>query len=282
MMERDQLLPPWLTGTLVTAAFASLTALELFRSLRRSREPKPVHLARNLTIAAIGGAVVSLAEQPVVAPLARHGARRNRGLTQALPHPVQGIAAVLLMDYTLYIWHVLTHKVPLLWRFHLPHHIDLDCDASTALRFHFGELLLSVPFRVAQIAVLGVSLREYSIWQTLVMVSILFHHSNVELPPEWDRRLSYLIVTPRMHGIHHDAARAHTDSNWSSGLSLWDRIHGTLRLDVPQQEVTTGVPAYQNPEDITFRNAILAPFQRRRDDWTPVRDHAGRGAKLSG
>lgn len=278
MKNSDRLLPAWLTGGIIVAAFVTLTGLELRRALRREREPKVRRVARNLAIAAIGGVVTALVEQPVVAALAPYARSSNWGLVNAFPLPalVRTTAAILLLDYTLYIWHVLTHKVPLLWRFHLPHHIDLDCDASTAIRFHFGELLLSVPFRALQIALIGASVRDYSLWQTLLFVSILFHHSNVELSPEWDRRLSRIIVTPRMHGIHHDAMLEHADSNWSSGLSVWDRLHGTLQLGVPQQEVIIGVPAYQDPHDVTIEHVLAMPFTDRRDDWQPPR------AELSG
>src|SRR6185295_3873165 len=127
--------------------------------------------------------------------------RRRIGLVPALGLPAWiGVAlAVVLLDYTLYLWHVLTHRVPFLWRFHLVHHVDLDLDASTALRFHFAELVISVPFRAAQILLIGVSPLAFSVWQTLLMLSILFHHSNVRLPVEVERRLNLLFVTPRMH-----------------------------------------------------------------------------------
>lgn len=263
MRSRDQIVPNWITGAVIVTTFATLTGLELIRALRRRREPKPLHVARNLALAAIAGIATGLTERPVILPLARHG----HDLLNAIPF--RTLVAILWLDYTLYLWHVLTHRVPLLWRFHLAHHIDLDCDASTALRFHGGELLLSVPFRAAQIALLGVTAFEYTLWQTLLFACILFHHSNIDLSPVRDRRLSRFLVTPRMHGIHHDAVRANTDSNWSSGLSIWDRLHRTLNLDVPQPEVLIGVPAYQKPEDVTLARALVLPFVRHRDAWQP-------------
>jgi sterol desaturase/sphingolipid hydroxylase (fatty acid hydroxylase superfamily) len=185
-----------------------------------------------------------------------------------LPAWVEVTVAVVLMDYTLYIWHVLTHRVPFLWRFHLVHHVDLDLDASTALRFHFGELLLSVPWRAAQVLVLGVSPLALSTWQTLLLVSIMFHHSNVRLPIDVEQTLNRIIVTPRMHGIHHSIMREETDSNWSSGLTIWDRLHGTLRLDVPQDQITIGVPAYRSPEELAFPAILKLPFTEERPAWT--------------
>jgi sterol desaturase/sphingolipid hydroxylase (fatty acid hydroxylase superfamily) len=280
-MKSGSILPPWITGGVIVVTFGVLTGIELIRALRRPRENKVRHVARNLAIAGAGGAIMAVTELPVVIPVSRWCAENNVGLLNWLdvPSPARGVMAVLLMDYTLYLWHVLTHKVPFLWRFHLPHHVDLDCDASTALRFHPGELLLSVPFRTAQVVLFGIWVREYSIWQTLVFASIMFHHSNVDLSPKWDRWISRILVTPRMHGIHHDARRDHADSNWSSGLSIWDRLHGTLQLDVPQQEVLIGVPAYQSPSDVTLTHSLSMPFTEPRNDWSPDRDYAGGHAR---
>jgi sterol desaturase/sphingolipid hydroxylase (fatty acid hydroxylase superfamily) len=171
------------------------------------------------------------------------------------------------MDYTLYIWHRLMHRSELIWRLHLPHHVDLDLDASTALRFHFSELVLSVPWRAAQIAIIGVSPMAFSIWQTALMLSILFHHSNVRLPVEFEKRLCRLIVTPRMHGVHHSVIRSEEESNFSSGLTLWDTLHGTLKLNVPQEEITIGVPAYREGRDVGLPRVLIMPFREQRPTW---------------
>ncbi|HEX8336525.1 MAG TPA: sterol desaturase family protein, partial [Pyrinomonadaceae bacterium] len=184
-----------------------------------------------------------------------------------LPAWLEAAAAVVLLDYTLYLWHVLTHRSPRLWRFHVVHHIDLDLDATTALRFHFAELALSAPWRAAQILAIGVSPLALSVWQTLLMLSVLFHHSNVRLPVALERKLNLLVVTPRMHGIHHSAVRAETDSNWSSGLTLWDRLHGTLRLDVPQAGIDIGVPAYRDPREVGLASMLALPFGEERPTW---------------
>jgi sterol desaturase/sphingolipid hydroxylase (fatty acid hydroxylase superfamily) len=152
-----------------------------------------------------------------------------------LPSLVETALAVLLLDYTLYIWHVLTHKVPLLWRLHRVHHSDLDLSASTALRFHFVEMIVSAPWRAAQVVLIGVSPRQLSLWQTLTTMAILFHHSNTRLPLAIERALARVVVTPRMHGIHHSIVERETDSNWGTIFSLPDYLHRTVRLNVPQQ-----------------------------------------------
>jgi sterol desaturase/sphingolipid hydroxylase (fatty acid hydroxylase superfamily) len=250
--------------------------LEHRRPLRRHAEPRFRRLARNFTVAGLSAATVQLAEMPVVRPLAIRVEKRGLGLVPALglPRWLDVALAVGLMDYTLYVWHVLTHRVPYLWRLHLVHHVDRDLDVSTALRFHFAELVVSVPWRAAQVAAIGVRPRALALWQTLLMLSILFHHSNVRLPLALERFLVQLIVTPRMHGIHHSAVADETNSNWSSGLTLWDRLHGTLRLDVPQDAITIGVPAYAAPDDVTLPRILLLPFVSQRPSWRapmPVR-----------
>ena len=262
-------LPLWLAGAVVAGTFALLLWLEGRRPLRPTVEPKGRRLARNLAVVALSTAAVALTERPAIGALSGLVAARRWGLLQwaSLPAALEVPLAVVLMDYTIYVWHVLTHRVPWLWRFHLVHHVDRDLDASTALRFHFAEVAISIPWRAAQVLVIGVSPLAFSVWQTALQVSILFHHSNVRLPLALERRLVRLVVTPRMHGIHHSTVRRETDTNWSSGLTLWDRLHGTLRLDVPQAEVTIGVPAYQAPADVALPRILALPFVRQHPSW---------------
>jgi sterol desaturase/sphingolipid hydroxylase (fatty acid hydroxylase superfamily) len=254
---------------LVGGTLCALLWLERRRPLRRPVEPKLRRNARNLVVAALSAAAVRLAEEPVTRPLAALVERRRWGLLKRLPLPawLEVPLAVALLDYTLYLWHVLVHKVPFLWRFHQPHHVDLDLDASTALRFHFAEMVVSVPWRAAQVVVLGVTPLALSVWQTATLVELLFRHSNVELPVGVERWLCRLVVTPRMHGIHHSVVPEETGSNWSSGLALWDWLHGTLRLNVPQDAITIGVPAYRSPEEVTLPKVLAMPFGGQRDSW---------------
>jgi sterol desaturase/sphingolipid hydroxylase (fatty acid hydroxylase superfamily) len=277
-------MPAWLSASLVAGTFLTLAFLERRRPLRRAVEPPLQRTARNLAIAGLGAVAVQLVETPIVRRVAAAVERRRWGVLKRvhLPPWLEVCAAVLLMDYTLYIWHVLTHRVAGLWRFHAVHHIDLDLDASTALRFHFGELTISTPWRVAQVVSIGTSPLALSIWQTGLLMSILFHHSNVELPLGVERRLSRLFVTPRMHGIHHSNVRDEADSNWSSGLTLWDRMHGTLKLNVPQREITIGIPAFRQPGEVTLPKMVELPFRKQRSHWVlPAGDEPSRSGAAS-
>jgi len=281
---KNQKITSWFSVPLILGAFGALLWLEWRRPLRREVEPKLTRTARNLAVAGIGVVALQLTERPVALELATLVERHDLGLLKLLRLPVwlETALAVALLDYTLYVWHVLTHKVPFLWRFHVAHHVDLDLDASTALRFHFGELALSVPWRAAQLLIIGVSPIAYSTWQTFVFLSIMFHHSNVELPIGLERALNRLIVTPRMHGIHHSIVRDETNSNWSSGLTIWDRLHGTLRLNLPQGEITIGVPAYREPEDVELLKILPMPFGKQRATWQLPDDGEPRREALPG
>jgi len=262
-------LPPWIAGVVGGGALLLLAWLERRKPLRRSVEPKLRREARNLTVAGISAIAAVLVERPIVMPLAALVEKRNLGLLRLFGFPLwlELAAALVLMDYTFYVWHVLMHRIPLLWRFHLVHHVDLDLDASTALRFHFTEVLASIPWRAGQVALIGLTPLSFSIWQCVFLLSILYHHSNMEFPISWERRLNKLIVTPRMHGIHHSIVERETNSNWSSGLTVWDWLHGTLRLNVPQTEVTIGVPAFQEPKAVTLPRVLTMPFEPLPPTW---------------
>jgi sterol desaturase/sphingolipid hydroxylase (fatty acid hydroxylase superfamily) len=250
-----------LGGLVVAAAFALLWLAERKRPLRQRVEPPRVHQVRNGAVAALAAATVQLAEMPVVAPLAAMTLSCRWGLLGRMEEGrLRTALSLVLLDYSLYLWHVLTHRVPALWRFHAVHHVDLDLDASTAVRFHAGELALSVPWRAAQVMAIGVSPRDLRLWQQALLVSILFHHSNLRLPHQVERALSALVMTPRLHGIHHADDESVRESNWSSGLTIWDHLHGTLRTDVPQEAITIGVSGYQDPADVTLPRILKLPF----------------------
>src|SRR5207244_9272345 len=141
-------MPGWLNAALVCGTFATLLWLEHRRPLRRQTESKRTRNMRNLAVVAISATALWLVERPVALSLAQFVEREQWGLVQYLRLPawLKAVLAVMLLDYTLYLWHVLTHKVPGLWRFHRLHHADLDLDASKALCFHCVDVLLAVPF----------------------------------------------------------------------------------------------------------------------------------------
>ena len=257
------------SAAVVFGSFLLMFILETIRPLRRSIEPKLRRNIRNLTNGGVSLAILTLLQAPLLIPVARWSAEHRIGLLNmmAMPRWLAITLAIILLDYTLWIWHWANHVVPVLWRFHLVHHIDLDLDASTALRFHFGELTLSIFYRALQIIIIGASTSSVWVWQTILFASILFHHSNLRLPVAIERWLVRFIVTPRMHGIHHSNRVNETNSNWSSLLSWWDYAHRTILLNVPHDTITIGVAAYGDPSEVTIGRILMLPFRRQRDDW---------------
>lgn len=262
-------LPVWLTPAVVAGGFLLFLWIETLRPLRVERDSKLRRIGRNLSTAGIGLATVELLQIPILIPISRWAMTRGIGLLNQfeLAGWIRMAVTLLLLDYTLWFWHWVNHRVPFFWRFHSVHHVDRDLDVSTGVRFHFGELGLSVLFRALQISAIGAGPLSVAIWQMLLFVSVLFHHSNTRLPLALERILVRIIVTPRMHGIHHSDYENETNTNWSSLFSLWDYLHGTIRLDVPQQSITIGVAAYDDPKKVTLGKILAMPFRRRREDW---------------
>jgi sterol desaturase/sphingolipid hydroxylase (fatty acid hydroxylase superfamily) len=252
----------WLSGILTVGTFAVLYYFEKKRPLRQSVENHQMNTARNLAIAAFAGAAMTFLEKPVTDRLTVYTREKNFGLLKLfrLPKFLEDALAVVLMDYTLYIWHYLTHKSDFLWRFHRVHHADLDLTAATAIRFHFGEIAISVLWRAGQVLVIGVSPEALKFWQTALLVNVFFHHSNVELPFPAENRIRKFIMTPRLHGIHHSEIEDEMNSNWSSGLTIWDRLHGTYLEGIPQNEIRIGVKGLEDEEQVGLGRMLAEPF----------------------
>jgi sterol desaturase/sphingolipid hydroxylase (fatty acid hydroxylase superfamily) len=253
----------------VAVLMVLLFTIERFQPLRRDRRPLLGRLLVNAGISAAAFAVAALLVRPVAMTVLAWASDRPFGAVHLMPMPVaaQFVLSFLLMDLTFYWWHVANHRVPFLWRFHNVHHIDPDLDISTAFRFHFGEVALSAAFRVAQVSAIGLSGWMFAVYELVFQANTAFHHSNVRLPIGLERLLALVVVTPRMHGIHHSQVRDETNSNYSVVFSWWDRLHRTLGLNIPQSAIVIGVPAYSHPADNGLWNALWLPFQRQRDYW---------------
>lgn len=186
------------------------------------------------------------------------------GYVTDLPVQVKAVLTFLLLDYGNYIWHILLHRLPIMWRFHLVHHTDLDLDVTTAFRFHFGELIASVFFRGIVIIVIGVSPLVVLVYEIVFEAATQFHHSNMKLSTNLENVFNKFLVTPRMHGIHHSIINKETNSNFSVVFSFWDLIHKTMRLNVRQQNIVIGDPAYRNENELTARFLLKLPFMNIR------------------
>ena len=237
-----------------------LLLLETRRPLRRRTRPRLERWRRNVLLAAPAMPAARLTLLPAMVGLAQRAAPHYaaRRLAQ-LPPALRLALEVLALDYLAYSWHRLLHA-PLLWRLHRVHHNDLDMDLTTAWRFHFGEMLASIPYRAGLPSLLGIRPATVLAYEAGFEACTAFHHSNWRLPLATERWLAPLLVTPRAHGIHHSQVQRETDSNFGVVLTLWDRLHRTLRLNVPQAAITIGVPAYPDPARQTVAQLLLLPL----------------------
>lgn len=245
------------------AVVGGIMLAERKRPLRSQERRIVPHTACNAALGAGCAVIVAAVEEPLTQKIAAANLSRRRGLAQKLPRPLRVAAGIAAMDYGFYWWHVATHKVPFLWRFHRVHHVDPDMDMSTAVRFHPIDMLVSLPWRLVQVRLAGVSPKSLRLWRHFFNFSILFHHANLRLPGKLDEGLSMVLTTPKMHGIHHSSAQAERDSNFTSGLSLWDRLHGTFRSKPAQRDIDIGVDDPQAGADAEFDRALTAPFREQ-------------------
>ena len=231
--------PAILTLALTAAVFVALFVLEGLLPLRRRCSSLLPRVILNLIISAAAFAVAAILVRPAATAALSWATQKPFGLVHllALPSALQFIAAFLLMDLTFYWWHLANHRIGFLWRFHNVHHIDPDLDVSTGFRFHFGEVGMSAVFRVAQVLLIGISMPAFAVYELVFQANTLFHHSNLRLPIRLERILNKVLVTPRMHGIHHSQVRRETNSNYGVVFPWWDRVHRTLGLNIPQAEI---------------------------------------------
>lgn len=253
-----------LLNLLPPLAFFVLLLLGVCFPLRRNARPLAKRWLLNALVAAPSLLLFKLALLPIPLATAVWAQKQGFGAFHWLHLPVflevsLGVAA---FDFAYYWWHRGMHVVPVLWRFHAVHHLDPDMDATTAARFHVGELLLSVPFRCAVVAILGVNVSTILLYELLFELAALFHHSNWRLPQRLESRLSRLIITPRLHGIHHGDEESQANANWGTVLSCWDALHSTRRADVSQNSLKIGAPGHADASSFSLKQLLMLPFRK--------------------
>lgn len=188
----------------------------------------------------------------------------NFGLVYWLNAGIGGsiLIGVLALDFSSWLVHLIMHKSPTLWRFHLIHHSDRKVDVTTGLRHHPGDSILRGIFFILLIFISGAPVYSVMIYQTLVILSTAFTHANISLPPKLDQVLSYILVSPNMHKVHHHWKQPFTDSNYGAVFSFWDRLLGTfMKLD--RKDIRYGIDRhYPEERDEDFITLLKKPFQK--------------------
>ena len=170
--------------------------------------------------------------------------------------------SIIVLDFAVWLSHLLSHKVPVLWRFHRMHHADVDIDVSTAIRFHPIEIIVSMGWKVAWVILLGAPAVAVILFETLLNGTAMFNHSNMKLPLGVDRVLRWLVVTPDMHRVHHSSEHKETDSNYGFNLPWWDRIFKTY-IDQPvlgHDGMQIGLKEWQDERPTRLGWSLSVPF----------------------
>jgi sterol desaturase/sphingolipid hydroxylase (fatty acid hydroxylase superfamily) len=247
-------------------AMLALMALWELAAPRRRREiPRLLRWSNNLALVVIDTIAVRLAFPVLAVGMALLAEERGWGLLNVLSPPpwASVVVALLALDLAIYLQHVLFHAVPALWRLHRMHHADLEFDASTGIRFHPVEVLLSMGLKLGVVAALGAPALAVLIFEVVLNATSIFNHSNIALPDGLDRVLRRVVVTPDMHRVHHSIHPEETNSNFGFNLPWWDRLLGTYRA-APRDGhtgMTIGLPQFRTRRDLWLDRMLVQPFR---------------------
>lgn len=251
--------------TVFLALLAAMALWELAAPRRRVEIPRLLRWSNNLALVAIDAVLVRLTFPLLAVGAALLAQDRGWGLLNTVPLPgwIAVILAFLALDLAIYLQHVLFHAVPALWRLHRMHHADLEFDASTGLRFHPLEVLLSMALKLAIVTALGAPPVAVLIFEVVLSAGSIFNHANIALPRPLDRVLRLVVVTPDMHRVHHSVHPAETNSNFGFNLPWWDRLLGTYR-DQPKDghdDMVIGLAGFRTRRDLWLDRMLLQPFR---------------------
>lgn len=259
--------PLWRGGSFVAVLLIMAAAESLFPR-RVRRETRRRRWSANLSLVLLDTLLVRYALPLLPTALAAAAAVNGWGLLNRLQLPWWSavLLGIVWLDMVVYLQHVMFHKLPLLWRLHRVHHTDPDVDATTGIRFHPLEILISMVIKLAAVTVMGPSVEAVILFEILLNATALFSHGNLRLPVPLDSVVRCLVVTPDMHRVHHSVIPRETDSNFGFNLSVWDRLFGTYR---PQPEaghdaMDIGLRQYRDYERMTFWWLLLLPFAGER------------------
>ena len=259
------------------ACFLSILFLMLLWEWAAARRPRAYSTlrrwTRNFSLGLLGVLIIQILGRAlpvaVAATAATWAETRGWGLfhTAGMGATAKLLGTLLVLDFAIYVQHVVFHKVPFLWRLHRDHHTDIDLDVSSALRFHPAEILFSMLFKTILVLLLGASPEGVVLFEILLNGMAMFNHANVRMPALLDRILRIAVVTPDMHRVHHSSDAAETDSNFGFNLALWDRIFRTYRAQprLGHLGMQLGLKAYREAEVQNLPWLLTLPFGKRRD-----------------
>lgn len=266
--------------------FACFSGVLLVMALWESLAPRR-HLnvrkgwrwASNLGLVALNTLVLRLLIPAGAIGMALLARERGWGLFNVTEMPawLAVLLSVVVLDFAIYVQHVLFHAVPLLWRLHMVHHADLDFDVTTGIRFHTVEILLSMGIKMAVVVLLGAAALGVLLFEVLLNVTSMFSHGNVRLPLWIDRVLRLFVVTPEMHRVHHSIVPRETNSNFGFNLPWWDFLFGTYRAQpaAGHEGMTIGLSQFRDERVDRLPWMLALPFVGQTGDYPVNRPGLG-------
>ena len=245
--------------------FAIMALWELAAPRRPLTQSKAVRWTNNVGLVFFNSILARLVFPTAAVGMALFAREQGWGLLNyfQVPYALAVVAAVIALDFFIWLQHVMVHAVPVLWRLHRVHHADLDYDVTTGARFHPLEILLSMLIKFAVIAVMGPPVLAVILFEIILNATSMFNHSNVRIPVGIDRVLRMFVVTPDMHRVHHSVEDDETNSNFGFNLPWWDRLFGTYR-DQPRgghEAMTIGIRTFREGKWCSWITGMLAmPF----------------------
>ncbi len=256
--------PAFVKPLLYWSGMAIFFLLELRFSYRPPTVSKLRRWLTNIPLSLMNGTIYYLLFADLLSQALQESSLNASGLLHGIymPEPLRIILGILLLDLSIYLWHLANHEVPILWRFHRVHHSDMNMDVSTANRFHLGEFLVTGIIRLAMIRVFGISLTSYLLFELLANLAVQFHHSSITINWKFEQYWRLLFVPPGLHRIHHSVRIRERDSNYGVILSIWDRFFRTLRTDVEQDSIITGIGSHRKFAELDLKRLLVMPFSR--------------------
>ena len=255
-----------LRGGIFLAVFAALAFWERLAPARVLTLPRTRRWGANLGLALVSTLIVRIVVPGSAVAVALVAGNEGWGLFNRVDVPLWAavIAAVVLLDLTVYLQHVLFHSVPLLIRLHAVHHADPDFDLTTGVRFHPFEILLSALIKIAAVAAIGAPAVAVIVFEVLLNGTAMFNHANVSLPASLEKWVRRVFVTPDMHRIHHSVVESERNSNYGFCLAVWDRLLGTY-TSAPRGELEIGLRTWRDERTIATLSGVLGmPFRHER------------------
>jgi len=253
-----------LRGGVFFGGLALFLALELMIPYRKPSVSKTKRWFINLGLTVFNSALLRLAFAGAAMATSAYVTANHIGVLYLveLPHWLRLVITIVFLDFMLWVWHLLNHVVPLLWRFHRVYHTDLNMDVSTATRFHVGELAISECIKLGLIYLLGAELLGVVLFEAAIVLSAQFHHSSLKVPAWLERVWLVLFVPPSMHRIHHSVVIKERNTNYGTIFSLWDRWLGTLLWEVDQASLKIGVGGHYDEKKLGLGHLLVMPFTR--------------------